>query len=242
MKINHCTVAVTATLFLGLAALPAHATTVLTTDILQWNSLISTPGATVNFTNFGLTPGTQDTSYSNSTGLTVSPQGVTFIGVTANGGFDLSLVNATSAYNNWGTGTLLAGPATATADTSYIQVNFSAPVTAFSFNGMTYGSGSHELVFTLSTGEIFNHVATNVLPSAPSFFGFTSDTAISSLRIASVEAGGSKALIDNLILATAGGSPVEPLPSDTPEAMTMLLIGSGLACFRFGRRFLPQGI
>jgi hypothetical protein len=85
------------------------------------------------------------------------------------------------------------------------------------------------------------YTSTPTLPwSYPSpqraFFGFTSDTPITQLILGlPSSASGVDPLIDNFSYGTATSA-----PSQTPEACTLLLIGSGLVGMRFFRRRLRK--
>jgi hypothetical protein len=79
---------------------------------------------------------------------------------------------------------------------------------------------------TLSTGDSYV-IQTSSITSSPTFFGVKSDTPISWVRIGSYN--GSQPMTNNFIYGTAGAAAQEPPPtSETPEMMSMMMIGTGL--------------
>ncbi len=156
-------------------------------------------------------------SYGTSAGLTVA--GVNIVGY-----YDASysLLVATyveSPHFSWGV-PVLKGSNTLN---SFIQINLAA-ATAVSLHLATYWEGN-PVQITLSSGETYtvNTPATGGLGLA-TFWGFTSDTPQSFVRIATIGGAGSPVLVDFGIGTASTPDP----PADTPEAMTMLMMGGGL--------------
>ena len=214
-------------ILLALAALawtvtPAYSTTLTTySDLASWQAATS-GDQTINFA--GKSGGTiQD--YSNSTG--VAYPDVQFIGI-VNNGYALDVVNTAvmSWYSfNTNTGEALMQPMNrGTSDpVPYIHVHFTAPVTAFGSNLLTYNS--YGMAFDITVAG--THLSAPTSASAPAtFWGVTSDAPISdayfTLQGTSPQ-GGSVELLENFQYGAASqGAP------EVPEAATFLLIGSGL--------------
>jgi hypothetical protein len=193
---------------------------------------------TANFE--GLTPGFSSTSYNTPTGVSSYPN-VDFIGYSSTGTPLLEVEDSTSAgwaaFRNFGTGDVLSQLMDRPSNGSplpYIHVVFSTPVTAFGSDLFT--SGPNALNFTVTLFGSQYTVPTNPLPNT-AFWGVTSDTPISSADFTlqgTVFNGGSHALLDNFRYGTAQTQ--GPPPDDTPEAATMLLIGSGLIGLAYMRK------
>jgi len=192
-----------------------------------------------------LTPGTPITYYNSAAGVTQNGNGVQFIGYNSSGSPYLQAIDTTyaawAAYYDFGTGVALAqlmDRPNSGSPLPYIQVVFSTPVTAFGSNLFTAGPGGLNFAITV-LGTQYT-VATNSLPNAPTFWGVTSDTPISTVNFTlqgSVYNGGTHEFIDNFEFGTAQATGGVSDPSDTPEAATFLLIGSGLLGLAiFGKR------
>lgn len=216
-----------ALILLALAALvwtvtPAYSTTLTTyNDLASWQAATS-GDKTVNFS--GLSGGTiQD--YSNPTG--VSYPDVQFVGI-VNNGYALDVVN--TAVMSWytfstNTGEALMQPTNRglSDPVPYIHVHFTAPVTAFGSNLISYNS--YGMTFDISISG--THLSAPTSASAPAtFWGVTSDTPISDAFFTlqgTTPQGGSAAVLENFQYGAASQS-----APDVPEAATFLLIGSGL--------------
>ena len=224
-------IAATSILSAGLAS----AATVTYTDSAAW-SAAATGNTTIDFT--GLAPSGSFKDYGTSTGLTAS--GVNFLGYMSATSYQLSVMDSMFAqpYYNFGGGATLRGPGSdfqTGSFTPYIHVvlpgnvtSIAANLASISPNGLTYS-------IKLSDGETFSST-TGSRPNA-TFFGLTTDAPISyvDFALSNASAGnGSFGLIKTFQFATAGTtSGTNPVaPTDTPEACTMILIGTGLVAFR----------
>jgi hypothetical protein len=214
-------------ILLALAALAWNVTPAYSTTLTQYNDLASFDAATSGdlTADFeGVTPGYYDTA----TGVSSYPN-VDFIGYNSFSSPYLQVLDTTgSPYYDFGTGNALMQDMTRPNNSSplpYIHVVFSTPVTAFGANLFT--NSPRGTSFTINVlGTPFT-VSTSMAPPA-TFWGVTSDTPISSVdfTLAGTSAnGGTWAFLDNF---TYGTAQTEEPPPETPEAATMLLIGSGL--------------
>lgn len=205
---------------------PAFSTVTTYNNLAAWQA--ATSGDTTD--NFeSLTPGTPITYYNTATGVSNDPN-VDFIGYSSSGSPYLEAIDTTyagwSAFYNFGTGVAIAelmDRPNSGSPLPYIHVVFSSPVTAFGTNLFT--GSPNALSFAITVLGTQYTVATNPLPT-PAFWGVTSDTPISFADFTlngTAFNGGSQAFLDNFTYGTA------TVQTDaTPEAATLLLIGSGL--------------
>jgi hypothetical protein len=114
-------------------------------------------------------------------------------------------------------------------------VVFLAPVTALGADLFT--SSSNGMSFAVTINGASNvplatpFTATTNAPPNAAFWGVTSDTPIFSVDLTlpgSAFNGGSFAFLDNFRYGAAQGGSSGGGPADTPEAATLILIGSGL--------------
>jgi hypothetical protein len=211
----------------ALAALAWNVTPAYSTTLTQYTDLASFNAATSGdlTADFeAMTPGFYDTT----TGVSSYPN-VDFIGYNSAPLPYLQVLATTgSPYYDFGTGNALMQDMTRPNDASllpYIHVVFSTPVTAFGANLFTNSPRGTNFAITV-LGTPFT-VTTSVAPPA-TFWGVTSDTPISSVDFTlqgTSPTGGTWAFIDNF---TYGAADTEGPPPETPEAATMLLIGTGL--------------
>lgn len=217
------------------ATVSAQAATVTYNDVTSWLS------ATTGDTNisFTATAGSFN-DYSTSTGLVMS--GVHFIGYISPTSYQLTTVDQMFAapYFDFGTGGSLRGPMYDRAANAtflpYIHVTLPSNVTAFATNLMTASPNAVPFKVTLADGESFS-VATGNRPTT-AFFGLTADAAISYVDFALPTAAnnaGTSGLLKNFQFGTSGATPP---PADTPEAATLILIGTGLVFFRSFRKYM----
>jgi len=216
-------------ILLALTTLAWNVTPAYSVTLTSYTDVGSFDAATSGNTTISLTG--LDGSYGTFQGLSaangLSDPNVQFIGISG-GGYGLAVIN-TSGFGWTGTGDALV-QTEYPGNTYYIQVKFSTPVTAFgtnlftsnpnavSFSVTLYGASSTQLAAPFTA-------ATNPQPT-PAFWGVTSDTLISyaDFALQGPSSGGTNAFLDNFTYGTADQSP----PPETPEAATMLLIGSGL--------------
>jgi len=213
-------------LSLAIIAMPAYSATITTYNSLSaWQAAESTV-QTVTFTGL---PASM-TFY--PTGLTLGD--VEFIGYS--GQSALGEMDTTSWFPGFGLGNaafmLISGPS------SDIHIVLPAAVTAFGLNLLTSNGG---LPYTLNFSDAQSNllgtytVATSGAPPV-AFFGITSDTPVATIDLSLQGAGasGTYAFLDNLSYGTAsqqttqGSDPGSDQGTDTPEAATFLLLGSGL--------------
>jgi hypothetical protein len=206
----------------ALALVPAYSTTITTySDPVSWGAA-TTPGyQTVTFT--GLAPSGGFTDYYSATGVTAS--GVEFIGYSSTGVSDIQVID-TSAYTwyNDGTGDALvesASPQTSSSPLPYINIVLPTNITALGMDLWTASSPAMSYSITVAGNQ---YTVPTLSGNTEAFWGITSDTPISSLRLtvpAATSTSGTEALLDNFSFGTSD-------LSAAPEAGTYLLIGSGL--------------
>ncbi len=220
---------------------PVMATTVQYSDRPSWEA--ATPGFTnIDFEGIVTEQGGW-ASYSDAAGLTVAD--VQFIGLVPPSSYALYVVNPVPGSDyDFESGSLLKGPYYFTG-TSKLIVNLPAGVTSFGADLMTLDD-SNPATFTvhLSTGEEWTDIATAARPTR-TFFGVTSDTAITQIDFVLTSGTNSVtyAGLDNFSYGVAdlGGGGEDP--AETPEAATMILVGTGLiAVFGFRRRRFQSAV
>jgi hypothetical protein len=192
---------------------PAYSTTLTTYNSLaDWQAATTVVDPTITFTNMA-------GDYSGG-GLPVG--NVDFWGYTNTANWLQVQDTSTLSYANFGTGEALAQQSYPSSG-ALIRANFTTPVTAFGANLFTgLGNGLSFVVTVLGTP----YTVTTSATAPPTFWGITSDTPITTVTFAVQPAsGGSVGFLDNF---TYGAADTEGPPPETPEAATMLLIGSGL--------------
>ncbi len=220
---------------------PLHAGIVNTyTNRAAWQAA-TTDRTDIDFTALGLGAGGY-IGYSTATGLTMS--GVTFTGYDeSNNAHFLYALNPESGWDeNFGTGTLLKGPMwyqSSGVTSTYLQVALPSSVTSLGLDLGTItprGASLRLVVDGVYTGSTIT-TATNSL----TFFGFTADAPVNQLRIY-VDSGSltvTQALIDNVSfgeLLSGGGGGGPPQGGETPEAATLLYVGTGVYYLAWRRR------
>jgi len=200
---------------------PAYSTTVIYTDFASW--MAATSGdQTIDFTGKANGGAIQDYSLSG-----VSYPDVQFFGIGASTPIEvMDTSNAAFSWANFGSGEALMQPMNrGTSDPApYIHVTFTTPVTAFGSD--LFSTSNYGMTFAITVAGTTYMAPTSALP-ARAFWGITSDTGITSADFmlqGTTMQGGSIAFLDNFRYGTAQAGPADP----TPEAATMLLIGSGL--------------
>jgi hypothetical protein len=219
--------------FLGLSIAPAFATVVTFSDITAWQNATAPGFTTITFE--GLAPG----GYASFTTGLVIGDGTKFDSWPTSG--SLNVYNQTpgpSSYFNFGSGAVLAGPTCCVG--SYINITLPRPVTSASFDIMTVGGNGISFIATLNNLVSTNYTSAPTLPWSSTnppraFFGFTTtaDTPITNIYLSlPPSASGIYPILDNFRYGDT--------PNDTPEACTLLLIGSGLIGMSVFRRRLRR--
>jgi hypothetical protein len=231
-------------LLLALAALvwtatPAYSSISTFSNLADWQAAASGVQV-IDFS--GLNSPGPITDYSTGVGLTVS--NIQFIGLTASGAASLQVLDTSQfSWDNYGSGdALMQSMNRAGSDPSpHIHVVFLTPVTAFGTDLFT--ATPHALSFAISLFGTQYAAPTLDQPNR-AFWGVTSDTPISYVDFTIPDAtwnGNTVAFLDNFRFGTAQGT--EEPPADTPEAATLLLIGSGLVGLAsLRKRIKPEGV
>ena len=215
------------------AAVPAHAAAVSYTDPNAW-AAATTGDQTINFNGIASTG--QFTDESSSTGLVLS--GFDFIGELTASTYNLQVVDSqyVNPFYNFGIGGALRSPAydraQAATFTPYIHVVFPTNTTAFATNLATVSPNGLTYQVTLSNGQIFT-VGTGARPNL-AFLGIASDTAITYADftvLGTAYNGGSFGLIKTFQFGAS-----DTAAQQTPEACTLILIGTGLLAFNWMRK------
>jgi hypothetical protein len=217
-----------------LALVPAYSTTITTYGSLtNWQAATSSY-QTIDFE--GLTPAGTITPY--AAGVSPTGTGVQFIGMSGSTSIQVVDTSAFSWYND-GTGDALMEDMSRPNGSSpvpYIHIVLPAAATALGMDLFT--ASPPGLSYTITVAGTQYTVATNPQPNT-AFWGFTSDTAITSIDLTlhgTTYNGGSHALLDNFRFGAAGGA---GNMSEAPEAGTYLLIGSGLIGLMLLRKARP---
>lgn len=234
-------------ILLALAALAWNVTPAYSTTLTTYTSLAGWQGATsgVQTDTFeGLAPAGGASTFSGPNGVTYDPN-VDFTGFTSSGSPYIQVIDTIASFwYNFGTGDALLQSMDRPNSGSplpYIHVVFLAPVTAFAadlFTSSPSGLNYAVTVYGASNTQLATPytAATNPLPNT-AFWGITSDTPIWSVDFSlqgTAFNGGSLAFLDNFRYGSAQTQ--GPPPDDTPEAATLLLIGSGLIGLAYLRK------
>jgi hypothetical protein len=211
-------------------AMVSSATVVTYTSRATWEAASS--GITnVDLESLGLaTNGYAD--YGTASGLTTG--GLSFVGVLDPSTYYLWAYHPpTGNDQDYESQTILRGPEYRT--TSYLRITLPTATTAFGLELMTVFPGAQNFRILLDGTDIGFAVTTASRPTR-TFFGFTSTTAVSELRIAldSGTVNTTQGIFDNFAYGAG-----EPPPGETPEVATLLGVGSGLVMMRWIRRRTP---
>lgn len=203
-----------------IVAIAAQATSITTySDLASWQ--LATTNTTLD--NFN---GTSAGDYGGSGGLTL-PDGVQFIGLSSTqGAYWLHVLDtSTSIWYNFGSGMApYIQMITSTLPPSF-QINLPTAKTAIGFDLFTYNPGGKTVRVAVGTDQF--DVPTFLVPTR-AFFGFTSDTPVSTLNVTVLGTNNTDityGFIDNF---RYGDAQTQQVPAETPEAGSALLIGSGL--------------
>jgi hypothetical protein len=219
---------------------PAYSTITTYNSLAGWQAA-SSGVQTVDFE--GLTPALTSTFYTSPTGVTVN--NVEFIGIASSGSSSIQVIdtNLSSFYNFCTNDALMRDMDRPNAGSPlpYIHVAFLLPVTAFGVD--LFSASPDALDFTITLLATSFNAPTNSRPNT-AFFGATSDTPFSSVDFVlqgTTFNSSSHAFLDNFRFGDAQ-TVVDP-PADSPEAATLLLIGTGLVGMVYLRkRARPEGL
>lgn len=203
---------------LAITGTPAYCTTITTySSLASWQA--ATTGVQVDDFE-GYASGGSYTVYSSG----IVQNGVQFIGISGT----TLVADTTAGPFSWANfGTSQAGFVSGAGG---VNITLPSAVTAFGINLFTSPAGVTYTVTTLATP--FTVPTASSAP--PTFFGVTSDTPFSSVKL-QVPAGTTYSAFDNFDFGTAqvsgGGG-----DGDVPEAGTFFLIGTGLVGLALFRR------
>jgi hypothetical protein len=208
--------------------LPAYSATVTTYTNLEqavFNQGFVASAATIDFTGAPTW---------NGTPAGINWQSVNFL---SSPGDTVTFEPVSGDPRYWGTGRLLIGSGQTAALDSFLRIILPLSVNAVSMNVMTNTPVGGQVLVGLGSGTAVP-VSTTTHPSTPTWVAFTSDETFNTIYVRG-GAANIVPMLDNLtygnFTAQVGGGGQEP-PTETPEAATFILIGTGLAALRFFRR------
>lgn len=210
---------------LVLAVSSASATTIYSVRV-DWLAAVTSP-YTATFE--GLPAGAAPVNYYSSNGYTSGPVNVVGYGESGNYVLRNQHGNASSWYN-WGTGAVLESAMN--YGSTRLRINVSGSPTAFGLHVMTFLPG--QSVGISINGGPETVVTTSSNKAAPTFWGITSDTAISTVDVRPLTMS-TAVLIDNVATAMAAGQ-APPELENVPEASTALLAAGGFLFLGLWRR------
>ena len=221
MRMPLSRIACLACALLAMATAPAFATAVTYTDLTSWQNATVSGFSTIGFES--------TTVKSYSSGLVIDTSDNEAIFQAFNPG-PVSIAAGTSGMFNFGTGKNLYwgdGP-------NYLTITLANAVTSLGFDIMDAGATGIRFSANLNGDGSNTYLSgpTSNGVRVPSFFGFTSDVPISSIKLFIPPNGGDYAIIDNVRIGQAAAAVQPPggddTPQDAPEACTALMIASGL--------------
>jgi hypothetical protein len=199
-------------LVLGCCAVPGSASLITYTDPVAFAAATSGDA----FSDIAVTQGTNiGTSYTND--------GVDFT--------DSLNLDGTQNLAGWPAGQVITAVAGAFngASTNTITISLPSAVTAIEF--YTYDSQYNYIYFSINDGSGTITPYLNPTTSAPLFYGVTTTSSFISFSLSDEEGVGQLAIGDIRI--------GEADPPPTPEAATLLLVGTGLFLMGYWRRRMP---
>jgi len=224
----------------ALALSPVYASTITYSNLAAFQAAATIP-ASNDITFEGLAAANGQKLYNNSTGLIIGPTGdqVDFLGCSpacaSATAYSLAVDNAAAgAWDFWGPGSSNSVLDLAGGASYFLQANLPANITAVGFDVMTAFTAGQSVsisVLTSAGSQTFTGIATQANPTEQ-FWGVTTDDPIINLQI-QVPSGGNHVLIDNFQYGQSDSI------EDTPEAITAILIGSGLLLLRGLKKFWP---
>ena len=167
------------------------------------------------FSDISVAQGSLGDSYTDASGLVFSdPLGLT----------------GTANLSSWPTGTAVAGNTTSSGTT--MTVTLPSSVNAIEFYAGMQDFSNFTISITDNSGGTFTSGwFVESFPGTPVFLGVTTDSYFTSFTIAS-QGPGDKITLDDIMIGSAGASD----PSPTPEATTLLLVGTGMFLMGYFRR------
>lgn len=212
---------------LAVSAVPAFSSSLQTfNNQALFNAQLSSY-YTVGFDNLVTTPGMAVT-FNDLNGY-LDSFGDRFVGINSTDSPYLTvyLPYATQTSYMLGSGPILIGPYWQNEPSRYTQITLAAPVYALGMSLATAYPTAGSLTVTLSTGDVITPIPTLATP-ASQWFGVISSTPITWLDVQAISG---QPLMDNFEF----GAPLAA-QQDTPEAATLLMIGTGLLALRFLKR------
>jgi hypothetical protein len=153
-----------------------------------------------------------------------------------------TLANATQTWNNWGSGAILLSDTKTSTNTVSMRVTFrtggvATPVNAFGFAlGLGGDGGGAGTITVTPQGLAAQSVSTLSIGSGLRFFGVTSDTQTFGFADITITTPNRYIVLDTLEQGVFTNSTPPPAATETPDAATLLCVGTGLACLGFLRR------
>ncbi len=154
------------------------------------------------------------------------------------------LANGSQSFWNWNTGAILFSDSSTGSNVISMRINFRSgglptPVSAFGVGlGLGGGTGSSGNITVTPQGLGAQTVTTFNQAAGLTFFGVSSDTqTFSFFDITITDPASRYIILDNLSSGTSTITTAPPPPpAETPDAATMLTVGTGLAYLGYLRR------